>query len=233
MNRIFLQRSLPCLLVSVAVVEVMSPHDIITTNLTYARDISRIFQTRCLACHAGGSAIPLTSYAQVRPWAVGIKEQVLSRSMPPWGAVKGFGNFSPDHALTQEEILIIAAWAIGGAPEGNPALLPSHSSEMAAPPPLTMRDALVITTPATLRDPVAVAGIRPLPEHTVDSARIVAYLPNGDIEPLIWLYQFDPKWNRTFHFREPLELPAGARIQSTTTLRVCLETDDSSAPARR
>ena len=221
------------MLLSAAIVEMMSPHDVITTNLTYTRDISRIFMRRCVSCHAGGSSIPLTSYAEVRPWAVGIKEQVLSRSMPPWGAVKGFGNFSPDHALTQEEILIIATWAIGGAPEGNPALLPSRTSQMSGQPAAGMRDGLVITTPATLHHPLAVAGIRPLSERTVDSARILAYLPNGDIEPLIWLYQFDPKWNRAFHFREPLDLPAGSRITSTTPVRVALETDASSVHPRR
>jgi hypothetical protein len=232
-SQIFLQRALPCVLLSAAIVEMMSPHDVITTNLTYTRDISRIFIRRCVACHAGGSSIPLTSYAEVRPWAVGIKEQVLSRSMPPWGAVKGFGNFSPDHALTQEEILIIATWVIGGAPEGNPALLPSRGSQISGQPAAGMRDALVITTPATLDHPVAVAGIRPLSERAVDSARIVAYLPNGDIEPLMWLYQFHPKWNRAFHFREPVELPAGSRITSTTPVRIALETDASSMHARR
>jgi hypothetical protein len=232
-SQIFLQRTLPYLLLSAAMVQMMSPHDVITTNLTYTRDISRIFIGRCVACHAGGSSIPLTSYAEVRPWAVGIKEQVLSRSMPPWGAVKGFGNFSPDHGLTQEEILIIATWVIGGAPEGNPALLPSHASQMSGQRAAGMRDALVITTPATLRNAVAVAGIRPLSERPVDSARIVVYLPNGDIQPLIWLYQFDPKWNPSFHFREPVELPAGSRIQSTTPVRVALETDASGMHARR
>jgi hypothetical protein len=232
-NRIFLRTPLHCLLLSVAIIEAMRPHDIITTNLTYTRDTSRIFAKRCVACHARGSVIPLTSYAEVRPWAVAIKEQVLSRSMPPWGAMKGFGNFSPDDAMAQEEILIVAAWVIGGSPEGNPALLPSQSMKPACLPAGPMRDALVVTTPATLRDAVIVAGIRPLPEHPVNSARIVAYLPNGAIEPLIWLYKFDPDWNRAFHFREPLELPAGTRIQSSIPVRVALEASASSMHARR
>jgi hypothetical protein len=104
---------------------------------------------------------------------------------------------------------------------------------MSGQPAAGMRDALVITTPATLRNAVALAGIRPLSERPVDSARIVAYLPNGDMEPLIWLYQFDPRWNRTFHFRGPVELPAGSRIQSTTPVRVALETDAPTMHARR
>lgn len=111
-------------------------HDIITTNLTFTRDIARIFDRRCTGCHGTSAEIPLATYEQARPWAVAIKEQVLSRAMPPWGAVKGFGNFKPDHALTQEEILIIAAWVIGGAPQGDPDWLPKQTrSKPASPPP--------------------------------------------------------------------------------------------------
>src|SRR6266481_4227814 len=105
-----------CLLLAALAALLILPvmaHDIITTKLTYTRDVSRIFQRRCISCHGPGSSIPLTSYDEVRPWAVAIKEQVLARSMPPWGAVKGFGDFSPDRALTQDEILIIAAWVVG------------------------------------------------------------------------------------------------------------------------
>src|SRR3954452_3829757 len=76
-------------------------HDIITTKLTYTRDISRIFSRRCVSCHSESSSVPLTSYEQVRPWAVDIKEQVISRAMPPWGAVKGFGDLAPDMGLSQ------------------------------------------------------------------------------------------------------------------------------------
>jgi hypothetical protein len=32
-------------------------------------------------------------YTEVQPRAVAIKEAVLSRRMPPWGAVKGYGDF--------------------------------------------------------------------------------------------------------------------------------------------
>jgi hypothetical protein len=66
----------------------LAAHDIITTNLTFTRDISRIFDRHCNICHGPSSDIPLSTYEQARPWAVAIKEQVLSRAMPPWGAVK-------------------------------------------------------------------------------------------------------------------------------------------------
>ncbi len=36
-----------------------------------------------------------------------IKEAVLSRRMPPWGAVKGFGHFRNDQSLSQDQIELV------------------------------------------------------------------------------------------------------------------------------
>ena len=203
----------------------LGAHDIITTNLTYTRDISRIFERRCVQCHGPSSSIPLTNYQEVRPWAVGIKEQVLSRAMPPWGAVKGFGNLAPDHALSQEEIMIIAAWVIGGAPQGDPALLPkktaSPNDDLATP---AVIDVASISTRSALKTSIRALGIRPQADKTIESARIIAQLPDGRLEPLVWLYHFDPKSHGTFLFREPLNLPAGTVVQSSAPLTFVLET---------
>ncbi|HWD97580.1 MAG TPA: hypothetical protein VG345_01025, partial [Bryobacteraceae bacterium] len=117
-------------------------HDVITTKLTWSRDISRVFARRCLECHGAKASIPLTTYEQARPWAVDIKEQVLGRAMPPWGAVKGFGDLAPDNALSQEEMLMIAAWVVGGAPEGDAAFAPKTLVEKSAKPPVPMRTVL-------------------------------------------------------------------------------------------
>jgi hypothetical protein len=197
-------------------------HDIITTNLTYTRDISRIMARHCSSCHGAQSAIPLTSYEEVRPWAVGIKEQVLSRAMPPWGAVKGFGNFKPDESLGQEDIMTIAAWVIGGAPKGDVALLPKASRSAAYAPPVG--HSISAETRLQLEASVHALAIRPAPEQPIQSARIVARLPDGRVEPLLWLYRFDPKWQRTFVFREPLDLPKGTVVASSAPLRFMLET---------
>ena len=59
------------------------------------------------------------TYAVARPWAVAIKEEVLERRMPPWGAVKGFGDFRNDKALTPEQMELIISWVGGGVPEGE------------------------------------------------------------------------------------------------------------------
>lgn len=197
-------------------------HDIITTNLTYSRDVSRIIDRHCLSCHGPGTDIPLTNYAEVRPWAVGLKEQVLSRAMPPWGAVKGFGNLSPDLALTQEDIMIIAAWVIGGAPSGDSTFLQAqtHGKPAAAAP--TLAGAITVTNQATLKESIKAAAIRPIAESNVESARITARLPDGRIQPLVWLYRFNPKWNQTFRFREPIALPAGTVLESSAPVRFTL-----------
>src|SRR5437773_2329990 len=99
----------------------LSAHDPITTKITWSREVSRIVYARCLGCHReGGAAFSLATYAEARPWAKAIKEEVLVRRMPPWNAVKGFGQFKGDRGLAQEELSIIADWVEGGAPEGNP-----------------------------------------------------------------------------------------------------------------
>ena len=200
-----------------------SAHDVITTKLTYSRDIARIFAKRCVTCHGAGTSIPLTSYQETRPWAVDIKEQVLRRQMPPWGAVKGFGNLSPDRGLTEEELLIIAAWVIGGAPEGNPAALPRTSpiKELAMPP---LHDAIIVKQSHRLDAAILLAGIRPEPPAELATARIVAILPDGRKVPLVWLFHFDPKWKQIFRFGQPLSLPLGSLIESDVALQFALET---------
>src|SRR5438477_5519141 len=62
----------------------------------------------------------MIEYRETFPWRTAIKDEVLQRTMPPWGAVKGFGDFRNDQALTPEQLELISSWAQGGAPEGEP-----------------------------------------------------------------------------------------------------------------
>jgi hypothetical protein len=74
------------------------------------------------------------TYQEAQPRADAIKDAVLSRRMPPWGAVKGFRDFRDDQSLTQEEMGLIAAWVEGGAPRGNnPNALPKEPKFEKAP----------------------------------------------------------------------------------------------------
>src|SRR5687768_5432598 len=94
-------------------------HKPITTPIIFKKEIAQIFQRKCFNCHSENNlAMPLTTYQLARPWARAIREEILERRMPPWGAVEGFGHFSNDVSLTQREIDIILSWADGGAPSG-------------------------------------------------------------------------------------------------------------------
>ena len=142
--------------------------------------------------------------------------------MPPWGAVKGFGDLWPDRGLSEEDILIIAAWVVGGAPEGDPKLLPKNPSKLKVTPRAMVRDAVLVETQLELKKPLQIIGIRPLPDAVVETARLTARLPSGDVFPLVWLYQYDPKTQQVFTFRGRLPLPVGTVVQSSKPLRFAL-----------
>jgi hypothetical protein len=191
-------------------------HDVITTPLTFSREISRILYSRCASCHRQrGSAFSLLAYQDARPWAAAIKEEVLERRMPPWGAVKGFGEFRDDEGLTQEEIGLIADWVEGGAPEGDPALLPkppdSHPKRASAPIPVE----IAVDGVLTLRTALTVTGIRPgnVPERS--TLMVVAERPDGSIEPLLWLYQHNPRFTHAYSYSAALRFPPGTKIEVT------------------
>lgn len=67
----------------------------------------------------------LASYEEARPWAKAIKEEMLEKRMPPWHAVKGYGEFRNAPALTQREIDLVVNWVEGGAPKGDDKDLPA------------------------------------------------------------------------------------------------------------
>jgi len=107
-----------------------SGHDVITTKVTFDREIVRLFNTHCISCHQpGGQAFSLATYQEARPWAKAIGEEVLRRRMPPWGAVKGFGDFRNDQGLTPEQLELIVDWEEGGAPEGEPKDIPQERAK--------------------------------------------------------------------------------------------------------
>ncbi|MEO6235433.1 MAG: hypothetical protein ABIQ52_00445 [Vicinamibacterales bacterium] len=95
-------------------------HDPIAAKVTFTPEIQAILRTRCTPCHTrGGSApMPLRTYAEVRPWARAIKDQVLGRGMPKWHAARGYGAFLNDPTLTPLEIALVAAWVDSGLAQG-------------------------------------------------------------------------------------------------------------------
>ena len=155
------------------------------------------------------------TYADARPWAVAIKEEVLSRRMPPWGAIKGFGEFRNEQALTPEQQELIVSWVEGGVPEGNakdinPQLKPTKL------PPANARaaGATVATADMTLA--------KPLPNRRHPSAKMCRpdnpfrssqNVRTERLSPCFWLYEYSAAFAHPFLFKEPLNLPAGTVIR--------------------
>src|SRR5258706_12780966 len=97
-------RILACACVIWALAE-LGAHDFFTNPPTWNREVCRLVYDRCAQCHRpDGSAFSLLTYQDAQPRATAIKDAVLSRRMPPWGAVKGFGDFRNDTGLTQEQV---------------------------------------------------------------------------------------------------------------------------------
>jgi len=91
-------------------------------QVTFAKDVLPILQKNCQSCHRPGQIGPMSllTYPEARPWARAIKTQVVGRNMPPWHADPQYGHFVNDRSLAQADIDTLAAWADGGAVEGDP-----------------------------------------------------------------------------------------------------------------
>ena len=197
---------------------------------TWNREISRIVFDRCVSCHRPeGTAFSLLTYLDAQPRANEIKDAVLARRMPPWGAIKGFGQFRNDQSLSPEQIELIVRWVDSGIRRGsNPNQLP--------PVPPVAKPAPAGVTPSSASGnssaengaagrSVAVRGDGPLPASVlVDglliqssaspiTARIWAMLPSGASVPLVWLHDYERAFAHPFLLQSPRTLPAGTRIQ--------------------
>ncbi|MCW5968882.1 MAG: hypothetical protein KIT57_10240 [Blastocatellales bacterium] len=93
---------------------------------TFSKDVAPIFFKSCAECHRPGEGAPFSTltYKDVRPWAKSIRENVVSREMPPWHADPKHDEFMNDRRLSEKEIATVKAWADAGAPEGDPKDLP-------------------------------------------------------------------------------------------------------------
>jgi peroxiredoxin len=95
-------------------------------SITYAKEVSRILQRRCVECHHEGDVAPfsLTSYEETIGWAEMIKEVVADRRMPPWLASPQHTDFVNNPSLTEEEKRTLFAWIDTGCPKGDEKDLP-------------------------------------------------------------------------------------------------------------
>lgn len=112
------------LLTSVSVLSAIdSPANQVQTDpITFNKDVAPILHKHCSDCHSPDNVAPMSllTYQEARPWARAIKEKVVTREMPPWGADPRYGRFKNDRGLSRKEIETIAAWVDGGAKGGTP-----------------------------------------------------------------------------------------------------------------
>jgi hypothetical protein len=192
----------------------LQAHPFYSTKIIWSRDVSRVVYNKCASCHReGGSAVSLMTYQEARPWAEAIKQQVLARRMPPWNAVKGFGEFKNDHGLTQEDMEIIAEWVEGGAPEGNPLYVPPKPEFSPEVQGDDGGQRLTLSGETILKRPVEAIGIQPIQIPVSGVIQAIAQRPDGSVEPLVWVERFNPHFNATYYFRNTLQFPAGTKIE--------------------
>ncbi len=94
---------------------------------TFSKEVARILQNKCQSCHHPGDIAPfsLQTYNDIKRVSGAIKDAVVAKRMPPWKPLSGCGNFKDVRQLTEAEIATISQWVDGGAPEGDPADLPT------------------------------------------------------------------------------------------------------------
>jgi hypothetical protein len=188
------------------------------SNITWNREISRLFYDRCVTCHReGGTSFSLVTYPDAQARLNEINDAVLSRRMPPWGAVKGFGEFRNDLALTQEQIELVSSWIESGGRRGNNARMRPELPTKLAPPPgapaRAPRGSVVVSHEVRLDREIVVDGVLPAGVRPAASMKITALRPDGSVEPLVWLYEYDERFRHAFLFRKPVTLPRGTIIQ--------------------
>lgn len=93
---------------------------------TFNKQIAPILFEYCAACHHAGGAAPfsLTTFAEVKKRARLIADVTASRYMPPWLPEAGYGDFTDERRLSEEQLKLIRQWVDAGTPEGDAKDLP-------------------------------------------------------------------------------------------------------------
>jgi hypothetical protein len=208
-----------------AAAALLAAHDPIKTRVTWSGEISRIVEARCASCHSTNArgTMSLATYEEARPWARAIKEEVMTRRMPKWHAVRGYGDFSNDPSLSPFEIALIAAWADGGAPRGTEADIRPDANPA--------RARLAEERPSGGRDVTLPCGEQAAPEGMVLAVRpilekdgsvgIAVKFPSGRREIVAWIRGFQPESPTTYRLRVPLVLPPAAIVSAQPATAGC------------
>lgn len=97
------------------------PLDLPVAAAEYATEIAPLLQQHCVNCHSPGNIGPwaMTSHAVVADFAALIKDEVLTRRMPPWHADPHSLAMANDELLQPEDLAKLVDWLDRGAPRGD------------------------------------------------------------------------------------------------------------------
>ena len=125
-------------------------HKGVTSKHTYNADVFPIFASRCGHCHVSGGVGPmsLVTYQDAFPWAESLRTELLNL-----GEVEADDYIREAHSsLTASELDVVLDWAVGGTPEGDPAMAPatvSLKNDWAGKAPdLVLRPSAVFSIPS-------------------------------------------------------------------------------------
>jgi mono/diheme cytochrome c family protein len=188
---------------SVAVVALLAASTpALAATPTFTKDVAPILYKNCVECHRPDAMAPMSllTYDDARPWARAVKQKVVKREMPPWGADPAIGKFSNDVSLKPAEIETIAAWVDAGAPQGSPADLPAapkfESGWSIGKPDLIFKmqqpiavpaDGTVpytyVTIPTNLKEDIWIRGVELKPTDRRVVHHIISNLVEGNGKP--------------------------------------------------
>jgi hypothetical protein len=79
-----------------------------------------------------------------------------------------------------------------------------------------------------------VLGITPHMHYLGREMKVHASLPDGSVQPLIWIRDWDVKWQGEYYYKQPLLLPKGTRISLEATYdNSALNPNNPSSPPKR
>ena len=120
--------------------------------------------------------------------------------------------------MTQAELDLITDWVDSDTPRGNNRNALPKEPKFDKPSVFKVpKNATVANGELKLDRELVLDGVLPLSVPSGASIKIVASLPDGEIQPLLWLYEYKDSYQHPFLFREPIVLPPGSTIRGAPT----------------
>ena len=133
--------------------------------------------------------------------------------MPPWGAVKGVGEFANDSSLSEPEIEMLMSWVEGGAPEGDPAYLLRVPPPVLVAKPVRFSRRLQVQTQWRVAASASLAALETRHPTEAGSRRA-----DGTVDRLLWT---KAEGKREYVLKEAVALRAGDIVHLTGPTVLC------------